>query len=229
MSGMSTRGSVRAPLLALVLAVPGAAFAQPDEAELRVFRDTAERYTSRMREFHADVSHIVDVTESEERERIESTFGAAVSRNQEEGSTLRRVSIAKIEAFLQRYPDTQYAADMKFRLADLYYDESEVEFMARNEAYDAVEDPAPELEPKKDYRRSIALYEDILAHYPDFEFRPDAYYMLGWCRGSANGLQYDEVAARDAYVAIVTKYPKSVFANDANMRLLWELDVARLP
>ena len=64
MSGMSTRGSVRAPLLALVLAVPGAAFAQPDEAELRVFRDTAERYTSRMREFHADVSHIVDVTES---------------------------------------------------------------------------------------------------------------------------------------------------------------------
>lgn len=219
MSGISTRGSVRAPLLALVLTVPGAAFAQPDEAELRAFRDTAERYTSRMREFHADVSHIVDVTESEERERIESTFGAAVSRNQEEGSTLRRVSIAKIEAFLQRYPDTQYAADMKFRLADLYYDESEVEFMARNEAYDAVEDPAPELEPKKDYRRSIALYEDILARYPDFEYRPDAYYMLGWCRGSANALQYDEGAARDAYIAIVTKYPKSVFANDANMRL----------
>ena len=219
MSGPLSRASTSAPLLLLALLLPGTAVAEPDPAELRAFRDTAERYTSRMREFHADVSHIVDVTEEEERERIESTFGAAVTRNREEGTTLRRVSVAKIEAFLQRYPDTRYAADMKFRLADLYYDESEVEFMARSEAYDAIEDAAPELEPKKDYRRPIALYEDILANYPDFSYRPDVYYMLGWCRGSANALQYDETAARDAYVAIVTKHPKSVFANDANMRL----------
>jgi cellulose synthase operon protein C len=219
MSGKSTFGFRGAPILALVLALPGSAAAAPDAGELRAFREAADRYTSRMREFHADVSHIVDVTEQEERERIESTFGAAVARNQEDGSTLRRVTIAKIEGFLQRYPETAYAADMKFRLADLYYDEAEVEFMVAGETYDAIEDPAPELEPRKDYRRSIALYNDVLANYPSFEFRPDAYYMLGWCHGSANALQYDEVAARDAYVAIVTQHPKSVFANDANMRL----------
>jgi TolA-binding protein len=219
MSGHRLAGALRAPLLVLVLGLPGAAFGAPDAAELRAFRETADRYTARMREFHEDIAHIVDVTEEEERARIESTFGAAVTRNQEDGATLRRVTIAKIEAFVQRYPETRYAADMKFRLADLYYDESEVDFMARAAAYDALEDAAPELEPKKDYRRSIGLYQDILTNYPDFPYRPDALYMLGWCHGSANALQYDEFAARDAYLAIVTRHPKSVFANDANMRL----------
>ncbi len=219
MSGKFSYSGARAPLLALVLTLPGAAFAAPDEGELRAFRETADRYTARMREFHDDVSHIVDIVEEEERERIASTFGAAVVRNQEEGSTLRRVTISKIEAFLQRYPETRYAADMKFRLADLYYDDAEIDFMARTDAYEALGDGAEELAPKKDYRKSVQLYQDILKNHPNFEFRPDAYYMLGWCHGSSNAVQYDEAAARDAYIAIVTAHPKSVFANDANMRL----------
>jgi len=219
MSGKTIMGAPRSLLLLLAWALPGVARAAPDEEELRAFREAADRYTTRMQEFHADVKHIVDITEDEERERIESTFGSAVTRNQEHGATLRRVTIAKIEGFLQRYPTSRYVADMKFRLADLYYDESEVEFMANNAVWNAAEDPVPELEPKKDYRRSIALYEDVLANHPEFPYRPDALYMLGWCYGSNNSLQTNEVAARDAYLAVVQKHPKSAFANDANMRL----------
>ncbi|GDX78630.1 hypothetical protein LBMAG42_04410 [Deltaproteobacteria bacterium] len=213
-------------LLLLALLAPAKAQAEPNEAELRAFRDTAERYAARMAEFEGDVRQIVDLTEEEERSRILSSFGAAMARAEDDGNTLRRVTIAKLETFLQRYPNTRYSADMKFRLADLYYDESELDFVARTEEYGKLQDQAesnpsmvlPE-PPEKDYRRSIGIYNDILASYPDFEYRPDTYYMLGWCYGSSNAMQQDDEAARDAYLAIVTRYSKSVFANDSNMRL----------
>lgn len=213
-------------LLLLALLAPANAQAEPNEAELRAFRETAERYTTRMTEFEGDVRQIVDLTEEEERTRILTSFGAAMTRAEDEGNTLRRVTIAKLETFLQRYPSTRYSADMKFRLADLYYDESELDFVARTQEYSKLQDQAeanpsmvlPE-PPEKDYRRSIAIYNDILASYPDFAYRPDTYYMLGWCYGSSNAMQQDDTAARDAYLAIVAKYSKSVFANDSNMRL----------
>ena len=219
-----SRPSVVCLVLAMVL--PVRAWAGPNEAEARAFRETAERYTTRMSEFQGDIREIVDAAEAEERERISSSFGAAMARNEDDGNTLRRVTIAKLESFLQKYPDTKYAPDMKFRLADLYYDEAELDFIARNKEYGVLQDQAesnpsmvlPE-PPTKDYRKSIALYQDILANYPKFDFRPDTFYMLGWCYGSGNAAQHDDEAARDAYVAIVTQFPKSVFANDANMRL----------
>lgn len=215
-----SRGTTLFGLLALV--APAVAHAEPDPAEVRAFKETAERYVQRMTEFHGDVKQLVDLTEDEERERIESAFGASVTRNQDDGNTLRRVTISKIEMFLQKYPSSKYGGDMKFRLADLYYDESELEFMARNDEYGVLVDRGtadPDLVPKKDYRRSIALYRDILANHRDFAYRPDTLYMLGWCLGSANAEQFDEAGARDAYQAIVTDHPKSAFVNDANMRL----------
>ena len=213
-------------ILTLCISMPSRALARPEETELRAFRETVERYAQRMAEFEEDVTQIVDLTEKEEAARIEESFGAAKLRAEEEASTLRRVMIVKLEAFLQRHPSTRYAADMKFRLADLYYDESEVEFSLRVAEYDRLDssqgeasEMAAQDEPKKDYRKSIEVYNDILASHPDFEYRPDTYYMLGWCHMSGNAMQLDEAAARDAYLAIVTRYPKSAFANDANMRL----------
>ena len=222
----SSRVTFASVLLALCMSVPSRALAQPEEAELRAFRETVERYAQRMAEFEEDVTQIVDLTEQEEQARIKASFGAAALRSEDEASTIRRVMIAKLESFLQRYPDARYAADMKFRLADLYYDEAEVEFSLRSAesgqlqaAEGAADDGVVQEDLKKDYRKSIALYNDILANHPDFEYRPDTYYMLGWCYNSGNALQLDESAARDAYLAIVTQYPKSAFANDANMRL----------
>ena len=204
------------------LSMSSSARAESDAEEVRQFRETAERYGQRMREFHGDVKQLVDLAEQEERERIEQGFGAAISRNQDDGNTLRRVAVAKIESFLQKYPDSKHVPDMKFRLADLYYDESELDFIARNDEYAVLVESGtgnPDLVPKKDYRRSIGLYRDILANSPAFAFRADVLYMLGWCLGSANAEQYDETAARDAYQAIVTQHPRSAFTNDANMRL----------
>lgn len=213
-------------VLALALFAPFSALAAPDETEVKAFREAAERYRERMGEFQGDVRSIVDATESEEKSRITSVFGSAMGRAEDDGNSLRRAAITKLESFLSRYPGTRYSADMKFRLADLYFEDAELDFIARMQEYNQLEDqlaanpsatlPEP---PSKDYRRSVGLYRDIVANHTDYEFTPDTLYMLGWCLSATNAAQYDEEAARDVYIAIVQGHPKSGFANDANMRL----------
>ncbi len=219
------RISSRILLLSSTL-LPGMAMAAPDPAEQKAFRETAERYRERMGEFQADVRAIVDATEAEEKARITSAFGAAMGRVEEDSNTLRRVAITKLESFLSKYPATKYSADMKFRLADLYFEEAELDFMSRMDEYSRMEDqlgadaaaalPEP---PVKDYRKSVQLYRDIIDTHGDYQYLADTYYMLGWCLSAANAAQYDETAARDVWLVLAQKYPKSTFSNDANMRL----------
>ena len=61
-----------------------------------------------------------------------------------------------LRAFLQKYPVSAHTADMQFRLADLYFEESELDYSARNDEYNrlaaqAEKDPSVKVpdEPKK--------------------------------------------------------------------------------
>lgn len=209
----------------LLLVLPARADG-PDPAELQAFREAATRFEERMKEFVGDVRKIVDEAEAEDRAKVHAAFGGAIQRSDDAESGLRRTAIAKLEAFLKKYPRTPYTADMEFRLADLYFEESEVDFLTRMDEYNRLEQQAmanPNLvlpePPVKDYARSIALYKDILQNHPGYEFTVNTWYMYGWCLGSSTARQYDEDGARDAYQVIVEKFPKTEAANDANMRL----------
>lgn len=221
------RRALFSPLLLLVLGVPRAfAATQPDPAEVRAYLEAAERYEDRMREFIADARRAVEDQEDEDRSRLSAIYGGAIQRSDDREGTMRRTAITRLEAFLQKYPSSTYTADMEFRLADLYFEESELDFMGRMEEYQslsnqAAANPAMTLPdaPTKDYSRSIALYHDIIDHHGDYPYVVNTYYMLGWCLSSATSKQYDEDAARDAYQTIASRFPKTDAANDANMKL----------
>ena len=61
---MISRSRTSVICLALAMMLPTPALAAPDEAEVRAFRETAERYTARMVEFQGDVREIVDLAEA---------------------------------------------------------------------------------------------------------------------------------------------------------------------
>jgi TolA-binding protein len=211
--------------LALGAGWPGRALAA-DAAEQKLLEETRERYADRMREFADDARRIVEQTEDDEREKIRSSYGNAMRRLEDEEGKTRLLAISKIENFLGKYPSSSYVPDMKFRLADLYFEDSETNWLARMEEYNRLEaqlanNPTATLPepPLKDYRRSIGLYRELVANYPDYANVPDALYLLGWCLSAQNAEQFDESAARDVYLAITTRFPTSPFANDANMRL----------
>lgn len=215
--------------LALVLATPSfAADVQgpSDPAEWAAFQDTLERYTSRMKEFEQDARTILDNYEAEERSKITNSYGNAIKRTEDSESALRRVAIARIEAFLAKYPDSVHTSDMLFRLADLYFEETELAFLAEMSDYSRLEaqlETNPTLAlpepPLKDYTRSIDLYRRLISQYPSYANIADTYYMLAWCYSATNGEQYDVDQARDVYQTIVDRFQGSIFANDANMRL----------
>jgi len=209
-----------------VPASAGSASGPSDPAEWATFQDTLERYSSRMKELQSDARSILDTYEAEERAKISSGYGNAIQRAEDSEAALRRVAIARIEAFLAKYPTTPHTPDMLFRLADLYFEETEVSFIGEMDEYGRLEAqleqnstmalPPP---PLKDYTRSMDLYRRLIAQYPAYENLADTYYMLAWCLSAQNGEQYDLEAARDVYLTIVERFPGSPFSNDANMRL----------
>lgn len=216
-------------LCALALAAPGAAGAQEgvdDGTEWAAYQDTVERFSDRMKEFNADSLRILDQQEADERQKVSSAYGAAIRRLDESESALRRVAIARLEGFLQKHPSTDHTPDMMFRLADLYFEETEVAFSAQMEDYGRLEAqleanpnmvlPEP---PLKDFTRPLKLYRELVANYPKYELLPDTYYMLAWCLSVENSAQHDPEDARDVYLALIAHDPTSPFSSDANMRL----------
>jgi len=215
--------------LALCAAAPARAEGLPagvDPEEWAQFQETLDRYKDRMGDFQEEARSIVDAAEAEERQRIDASYGAQTRQLEDTENALRRVAMSRLEAFLSKYPNTTHTPDMMFRLADLYFEESELQFFSADEEYARIEAQAvnqPEMvlppPPLKDYSRSIELYRQIIERHPAYENLADAYYMLAWCYAATNAEQYDPLAARDVNVQIAQKWPGSDFANDANMRL----------
>lgn len=209
------------------LSLPAALAADPVNAEeVRAFRDTLERYSSRMQEFEKDAARIVDQNEAAERERVTGAYGTMLQRLQSEENTRRKSAMARLEDFLRKYPVSPYSADMKFRLADLYFENAELEYASAFEEFQRFQQAAADRPdvvvpepPAKDYGRPIALYQDIVTNNKDYDSLPESYYMLAWCYNAPNASQYDPEAARSVNEAIVRLYTGTKFANDANMML----------
>ncbi len=96
-------------------------------------------------------------------------------------ATLR--AIALFERFIQQYPnDPTYTPDAMFRLGELYFERSAIEFqngmLAVMAARDRGEDPP---EPTKDFEPTIALYRDLITRFPDYTRIDGVYYLIGYC------------------------------------------------
>ena len=128
----------------------------------------------------------------------------------------RRVAaIKEFEKFVAKYPNNdKYTPDAIFRLAELHFERSADEFLVATEKYDdAMADfdegkiktePTP---PGKDFSKSIALFGRLLLTWPDYERADGALYLKGFCLAEMGRA----VPARDAFLNLVKKYPKSQF------------------
>jgi outer membrane protein assembly factor BamD (BamD/ComL family) len=135
---------------------------------------------------------------------------------------VRKDAVEHFEAFLAKYPHSAYAPHVMFRLGDLYYDEAEEIWYAKDQELQKAMEASPDADlplPQKDYTKSIALYERIIAEYPKYEYIDGCYYMLGYTHSELNSMQLNEDVGKDWFLKLVNEYPQSEFAADANMRL----------
>ena len=73
--------------------------------------------------------------------------------------------------------------------------------------------------PLRDHGRAVRLFEGIVEQFPDYENADGALYMLGFIFQRDETLQADDEKGRDAYLALVDRYPESEFAASAHMAL----------
>ncbi len=104
---------------------------------------------------------------------ISAVNGAFGSEPSERGD-----NIARFEALLDRYPDSDMRAPVLIQLAGLYAArEKEVHF----ESVVAYEDGLNSNRPTLNYERAIAAYTEIIEQYPDFSGHGEAVYALAVC------------------------------------------------
>lgn len=211
-----------------------------DPEQVQAFRDTEARYLERMEEFHHQIAQFVDDREAEEKHSLSEGYDALIDELGQRENDRRQLAIDKFESFLQRYPDAPYASHVRFRLADLYYEEDYRAWEAALEAYDRqleeydrleeqgvdtllLEEEDPGEIPSSDYHRSVALYEKIILDNRDlppeeqYDFLDGAYYMLANLLADSRTVQFDEVRSQDVLREMVRVVPDSKWSDDAHL------------
>lgn len=193
--------------------------------EMAAFEEIVARYDDRMGEFKEDIRRFVKARQEETRKQVEESYKRTTDGLTEEEKSLRELAKTRFEAFLEKYPQAEYTPHVMFRLAELYFEDAENRFQVETAEYDRLatehqgdEETLPP-EPRKDYGKSLALYERIRTEFPGYERSDGVLYMLGFCYLEGRAVNRDDGRGRDAFEALLARYPKSDFANDANFRL----------
>lgn len=226
--------------LALLVALPARAQHASDRVEgpvpeeVAAWRQAQERFAERMKEVDRDTRSFVDLREAEERAQLDASFVDRIAGLDAKGIDQRALAIDRFEQFLLKYPTTPYASHVRFRLADLYFEEATEAWQARSADYYAkLEDPNLPIEqlealgepPKRDLAKALALYDRIILDNRDlpaaerYERLDGTYLMLGFVYNDANSIQYDEAKAKEAFAELIRVLPESDLADRSHLFL----------
>jgi len=194
--------------------------------ELDAWRAAVERYKARTSEFTGEVSRLIRRDFDDEVADLRTGYDNLVDRADLEERLLRDKAISAHEEFVKKHPDSPYTARRMFRLAELYFEHSEEEFLEESIRYDELVDmfdagkveflPEP---PEKDYRGSIALYKKIIRNFKNYSDLGAVYYMLGYCYSDEAGRHLDPQRAADVYRELLANVPVSEYRAQAYFRL----------
>src|SRR5450755_1717183 len=182
-----------------------------------------DSYEVEATEFRHDVQLLVQKKYEEKRSALGASYERAIRDLEVLQRKERLDAIAQFEEFLQRYPDdARYTPDVMFRLAELYYERSSDDHLLALREYEeklktTESNPSaePPPEPMPDFRPSIAIYQQLLTHFPAYKLNDAAYYLLGYCLEKQNDFDNGQVA----YKTLIARYPKSKFVTEAWVRI----------
>jgi len=197
-----------------------------DDAELQAWRDAVTRFEDRALEFANEASRIIRRKYSEEASELEGLYQRQMGHADIEERQLREQAITAHQRFVDAHPDSPYTARRMFRLAELYFEQSEEDWFAAGERYDEMEElfdqgkleflPEP---PQLDLRQSIRLYKGIIKDFPDYEELGAVYYMLGYCYSDEGSRHLDPEKAERTYLALLEHVADSPYRAQAYFRL----------
>jgi len=205
--------------------LPGAGWAQsapgadPSSQGLLELEDHARVFAEAADRFRDDTILQLQWEIFRQKKGLTEAYQRERRRLDQEMAGQRRQAIAVLERFVEHQPDHPlYTPEVLFRLAKLYYDQAQDDYLAAYSTYEEqlalhrrgkVAD-APE-EPRKNLDPAIRIYESILQRFPDFRNNDAVLYALGFALR-----QVDEPdRATEVFQRLVQQYPRSNWVPDA--------------
>jgi cellulose synthase operon protein C len=170
-------------LLPLVVGADGPPTQSVDPVkELDGIQQEIARFEEASKDFKGTVKHVVQQEYVEKRRQVMGRYQAQIEKEESDEKVRRVSAITLFETFLQKYPnDERWTPDAMFRLAELYFEKSNDEYLA---ATAQANSSGAQVTP--DYQRTIDLYKDLIGRFPQYRLVDGAYYLLGWCLGEMN-------------------------------------------
>ena len=212
-------------------APPSAPVASLDQ--VRAFQQTRDRFGSRMRELESDVREYLDLRERDERKKLSDAYDLAIAELDAAEAAQRSQTTDRLEQFLEQYPSVPYASHVRFRLADLYWEQSKEDWLASSATYYELEQkleaegreaelPEP---PALDLGRTVGLYRRILADNvglpkdKQYARLDGVYYSLAYSLLEENAATRDEDEAKALFQALIKNHPDSKLVDVAHLNI----------
>jgi tetratricopeptide (TPR) repeat protein len=165
--------------------------------ELDGMQQEIGRFEDASKDYKGTIKHVVQQKYIEKRRETMAKYQSQIDKEEGDEKTRRVSAIQLFEGFLQKYPnDERWTPDAMFRLAELYFEKSNDEYLA---ATAQANQSGAQVTP--DYQKTIDLYKDLIGRFPQYRLVDGAYYLLGWCLGEMNKEQ-EALQAMRALVCI---------------------------
>ncbi len=178
----------------------------PEQLEaLRALEAEVGSFTASGETYRDTVVSLVRREYLRQRRSRDQWFARQIREEERLTNEARERAIALFERFIRRYPDDpNYTPDAMFRLGELYFERSAVQFQ---ELYDAAtlarangdEDAMDALPLAPNLQPTVDIYQRIVRQFPNYRRIDGVLYLIGYC---LNEMARPE-EARDAWLALV--------------------------
>ncbi len=189
----------------------------------KAYQESVTRYAAENKDFRDSIERVVDAEYKRRVAQVNERFDSKIRANEAVERQYRVDAIASFEGFLERYPnEPRYTPDAMFRLAELEFEKANDDFLVADEEYqdqmalyEAGKIADPPADPVRDYGRTIALFRQLIADWPDYRLLDGAYYLLAYCELQMG----NEQEARRLFAELIVQRPESEFIPEAWIRI----------
>ncbi len=161
----------------------------PTEQQLEALRQLeqeVDRFTETGEAFRSTVTSLVRREYLQQRRERDRWYGEHLETEERAFNEARENSIRVFEDFIRRYPNhPNYTPDAMFRLGELYFERSAVDFQRLYDEAQAARDAGDltaedNLPTSPDFAPTVKLYKALARRFPAYERADGVYYLIGY-------------------------------------------------
>ena len=188
------------------------------------YEKMVERFSGVAADYQEEVGRVLERSFVERQKNLSRRYDKQSEEVELDLKQRRLDAIRRFERFIAKYPDDPgHTPDAMFRLAELYYERSAVDYAdaqdrytEERELYDRGKIPSEPQQPQRDYTDSVKLYRQLLGRFGDqYRYADAVYYLLGYVLQESG----EDLEARKVWLALVDKHPKSEYAAEVYLRV----------